>query len=117
MQWAEVVRVHGGQAGVSVRIGRVSSLLVAKGSGHENQVIGDELVYAVPNRSSYRAALAALHESAAAGSSFRVFVTPVQPPAPPLVARSYSTLEFTPEVLHGDEDEEVDASRGARRGR
>ena len=73
MQWAEVVRVHGGQAGVSVRIGRVSSLLVAKGSGHENQVIGDELVYAVPNRSSYRAALAALHESAAAGSSFRVF--------------------------------------------
>ena len=44
-------------------------------------------------------------------------VTPVQPPAPPLVARSYSTLEFTPEVLHGDEDEEVDASRGARRGR
>lgn len=73
MQWADVVRVHGGWAGVSVRSGRVSSLLVAKGSGHENQVVGDELLYAVPNRPSYRVALAALRESATAGASFRVF--------------------------------------------
>lgn len=73
MKWLEVLRVHGSQAGVSVRLGRVISVLIAQDSGHCDAILKNELLYAVPSGASYRHAVHALHAAHRDQEPFRVF--------------------------------------------
>ncbi len=72
MNWDEVLRRHGTQAGVKITGGRVVSVLCG-GHEHADSVSECEVKYSVPKRRVYANTLRALSSCAAEGSDFTVF--------------------------------------------
>lgn len=73
MRWVEVIQKHGTISGVSVREGRVASLLFAGRSEHADRLTEGGLVYVVPLRPTYQTAIRALRAAKDQAYAFHVF--------------------------------------------